>query len=71
MSTMRRESVATDPLAQISAQQQVPPPPHINQPSVERADSGVTLPPRAVSSPSMSPDESAEKMMISFASKCR
>jgi hypothetical protein len=68
---MRREAVATDPLAQISAQHQAPPPPHIPQQSMERADSAVTLPPRAVSSPSMSPDESAEKMMISFASKCR
>ena len=68
---MRRESVATDPLAQFSSQQQVynslPPAPS----SVDRTDHSSPPQSRTLPAAILSDDENAEIMMNIFLSKCR
>lgn len=68
---MRRESVATDPLAQFSSQQQVynslPPAPLY----VDRIDHSSPPQSRALLTPALSDDENVEVMLNNFLSKCR
>ena len=66
---MRRELTATNPLAPSPANQL--PPSNQPQSSNERADYSTLPPARTAPSVSMSPDESAENLLKSFASKCR
>ena len=68
---MRREAVVTDPLAQLSNQQQVYHPPPSTPPPLDRSDHVAPPPARTLPVPQLSPDESAEIMMNNFASKCR
>lgn len=68
---MRREAVATDPLAQLPNQQQAYHPPPSTPPPLDRGDRVAVTPPRPLPVPLLSPDESAEIMMNNFSSKCR